>query len=116
MWGCGGGQTEQNSVSSEFHGRPGGHGRPIVGRPTFSGRPEPGRKSGSGRRTARFPGKKKMGRSKLSDMVDGKGWGGWRKLDPHAATHIHGPNPTKSQLTNKSQKKIWGYFGGDFRI
>ena len=49
-------------------------------------------------------------------MVDGKGWGGGGKLDPHAATQIHGPNPTKSQLTNKSQKKnlglfLWGIFG-----
>ena len=39
-----------------------------------------------------------------------KGGGGWGKLDPHAATQIHGPNPTKSQLTNKSQKKIGGLF------
>ena len=55
-------------------------------------------------------GKKEMVRSKSSDLLDGKGWGGWGKLDPHEATQIHGPNPTKSQLTNKSQKKIWGYF------
>ena len=51
-----------------------------------------------------------MVRSKSSDMVDGKGWGGWGKLDPPAATEIHGPNPTKSQLTNKSHKKKLGLF------
>ena len=32
----------KNSVSSEFHRRPGGHGRPVVGRPAGSGRPVPG--------------------------------------------------------------------------
>ena len=55
-----------------------------------------------------------MVRSKLSGLVDGKGWGGWEKLDPHAATQIHEPNPTKSQLTNKSQKKFGAIFGGEF--
>ena len=54
-----------------------------------------------------------MVRSKSSDMVDEKGWGGWGKLDPHAETQIHGPNPTKSQLTNKSQKN-GAIFGGEF--
>ena len=29
---------------------------------------------------------KGMVRSKSSDLVDGKGWGGWGKLDPHATT------------------------------
>ena len=51
--------------------------------------------------------------SKSSDLVDGKGGGGWGKLDPHAATQIHGPSPKKSQLTNKSQKN-WAIFGGEF--
>ena len=76
MWGLWCWPNCQTSVSSGFHGRPGFSGRPdFVGRPTFSGRLQAGQKSGSGRRTARFPGKKKMVRSKLSDMVDGKGWG-----------------------------------------
>lgn len=35
------------------------------------------------------------------ELVDGKGWGGWGKLDPHTATQIHGPNPTKFHHTNK---------------
>ena len=48
------------------------------------------------------------------ELVDGKGWGGWGKLDPHATTQIHGPNPTKSQLTNKSQIKFGAIFGGEF--
>ena len=48
------------------------------------------------------------------DFVDGKGWEGWEKLDPHAATQIQGPNPTKSQLTNKSQKTFGAIFGGEF--
>ena len=61
-------------------------------------------------------GKNKMVRSKSSDLVDGKGWGGWGKLDPHVATQIHGSNPTKLQHTNKSQKKIGAIFGGDFWI
>ena len=59
-------------------------------------------------------GKKEMVRSKSSDLVDGKGCGGWENLDPHATTHIHGPSPTKSQLTNKLQKKIGAIFGGEF--
>ena len=59
-------------------------------------------------------GKKEMVRSKSSDLVDGKGWGGWGKLDPHVATQIHGPNPTKSQLTNKSQKKLGLFLVGNF--
>ena len=46
--GCGGGRTEQYSVSSEFHGRPVGHSHPVVGRPVGSGRPVPGQKSGTG--------------------------------------------------------------------
>ena len=48
------------------------------------------------------------------ELVDGKGWGGWGKLDPHTATQIHGPNPTKFHHTNKSQKKIGGYFWWGF--
>ena len=47
-------------------------------------------------------------------MVDGKGWGGGGKLDPHVATQIHGPNPTKLQLTNKSQKTFGAIFSGEF--
>ena len=50
---------------------------------------------------------------KSSRLADGKERGEWEKLDPHAATQIHGPNPTKSQLTNKSQKKIGAIFGGE---
>ena len=38
----------KNSVSSEFHGRPEGHGRPVIRRLAGSGRPVPGRKSGTG--------------------------------------------------------------------
>ena len=45
-------------------------------------------------------------RSNSSDFVDGKGWGGWGKLDPHVANQIHGSNPTKLHHTNKSQKKL----------
>ena len=71
-------------------------------------------KIGLGKMNCENSGKKKMVRSKSSDLVDGKGWGGWGKLDPHATTQIHGPNPTKSQLTNKSQKKIGAIFGGEF--
>ena len=51
---------------------------------------------------------------KSSRLADGKGWGEWEKLDPHVATQIHGQNPTKSQLTNKSQKKFGAIFGGEF--
>ena len=45
----------------------------------------------------------------------------WRKrrvgrLDLRATHKIHGSKPTKSQHTNKSQKKIGAIFGGDFRI
>ena len=67
-----------------------------------------------GEELQKIPGKKKMVRSKLSGLVDGKRWGGLEKLDPHTATQIHGPNPTKSQLTNKSQKKFGAIFGGEF--
>ena len=56
-----------------------------------------------------IPGWREMVRSKSSGSVDGKGWGGWGKLDPHVATQIHGSNPTKLQHTNKSQKH-WGFF------
>ena len=73
-------------------------------------------KIGLGKKNCEISGKKKMVRSKSSDMVDGKGWGGWGKLGPHAATQIHGPNPTKSQLTNKSQKKLGLFLVGNFRI
>ena len=59
-------------------------------------------------------GLRKMVRSKSRGLVDGKGWGGWGKLDPHVATQIHGPNPTKFQLTNKSQKNLGAIFGGEF--
>ena len=45
-----------------------------------------------------------------------KGWGGWGKLDPHAATQIHGANPTKSQLTNKSQKNLGLFLVGIFEF
>ena len=50
------------------------------------------------------------------ELVDGKGWGGWGKLDPHAATQIHGPNPKKSQLTDKSQKNLGLFLVGIFKI
>ena len=53
-------------------------------------------------------------RSNSSDFVDGKGWRGWGKLDPHVATQIHGSNPTKLHHTNKSQKKIGAIFVGQF--
>ena len=63
--------------------------------------------------------------------LGGKTWGkaqirrgkrrNWRKrrvgrLDLRATHKIHGSKPTKSQHTNKSQKKIGAIFGGDFRI
>ena len=50
------------------------------------------------------------------EFVDGKGGDDGGKLDPHVATQIHGPNPTKFQLTNKSQKNFGAIFGGDFQI
>ena len=34
------------------------------------------------------------------------------KLDLPATHEIRGSNPTKLHHTNKSQKKIWGYFCG----
>ena len=37
-------------------------------------------------------------------------------LDPLETKQIHGSNPTKLRQTNKSQKKIGGYFCGNFRI
>ena len=72
-------------------------------------------KIGLGKKNCEISGKKKMVRSKSSGLEDGKGWGGWGKLDPHAATQIHGPNPTKSQLTNKSQKNLGLFLVGNFR-
>ena len=72
--------------------------------------------SGSGPNTMNSTGKKATPGQNLDELVDGKGWGGWGKLDPHAATQIHGPNPTKFHHTNKSQKKFGAIFGGDFRI
>ena len=38
------------------------------------------------------------------------------RLDLRATHKIHGSKPTKSQHTNKSQKKFGAIFGGDFRI
>ena len=48
----------------------------------------------------------------LGDFVDGN-WGkDGEKLDLPATHKIRGSNPTKLHHTNKSQKKIWGYFCG----
>ena len=38
------------------------------------------------------------------------------KLDPLKTKQIHGSEPTKSQHTNKSQKKIGLFLVGNFRI
>jgi hypothetical protein len=49
------------------------------------------------------------------DFVDGN-WGkGGGELDLPATHEIRGSNPTKLHHTNKSQKKLGGYFCGDFR-
>ena len=98
-----------------------------VGRTSGLGRSSGRRTSGLGRTSGAWAkighgmncaisGWRKMVRSKSSGFVNGKGWGGWGKLDPHVATQIHGSNPTKLHHTNKSQKKIGAIFGGDFRI
>ena len=48
------------------------------------------------------------------------GLGGWKvgklvgKLDLPATHEIHGSNPTKLHHTNKSQKKLGGYFWWGF--
>ena len=54
-------------------------------------------------------------RQNSGDFVDGN-WGkDGEKLDLLATHEIRGSNPTKLHHTNRSQKKIWGYFRGDFR-
>ena len=90
-----------------------GPGAGCPGRRMSGGHGADVRAPGSGTNTMNSAGKIATSRQNSNELVDGKGWG---KLDPHAATQIHGPNPTKSQLTNKSQKKIGAIFGGDFRI
>ena len=54
--------------------------------------------------------------SNPSDCVDGNGGDDGGKLDPHTATQIHGPNPTKSQLIDKSQKKFGLFLVGIFEF
>ena len=96
-------------------GRMSGPGAGCPGRRMSGGRAGcPG--SGAGTNTMNSSGKNATPGENSDELVDGKGGGGWGKLDPHAATQIHGPNPTKSQLTNKSQKKLGLFLVGNFRI
>ena len=48
--------------------------------------------------------------------MDGKGGERGEKLDPLKTKQIHGSKPTKSQHTNKSQKKLGLFLVGNFRI
>ena len=48
--------------------------------------------------------------------MDGNGEERGENLDPLKTKQIHGSKPTKSQHTNKSQKKLGAIFAGDFRI
>ena len=48
------------------------------------------------------------------EFVDGNCGRDGEKLDQLDAKQIRGSNPTKSQLTNKSQKTIGAIFGGEF--
>ena len=60
-----------------------------------------------------------MGMAKMlksGGFVDGKGGDKGEKVDPLKAKQIHGSNPTKSQQTNKSQKKVGAIFVGNFLI
>ena len=49
----------------------------------------------------------------ISWMKDGETW---EMLDPLETKQIHGSKSTKHHQTNKSQKKLGLFFGGDFRI
>ena len=46
--------------------------------------------------------------------MDGKGGDDGEKLDPLMANEICGSNQTKLHHTNKSQKKNWELFCGEF--
>jgi hypothetical protein len=48
------------------------------------------------------------------DFVDGNGEKDGGKLDPLETKQIHGSKSTKHHHTNKSQKKIGGYFWWGF--
>ena len=72
------------------------------------------RAPGLGTNTMNSTGKIATPGQNSGELVDGNHGRDRGKLDPHAATQIHGPNPTKSQLTNKSQKKFGAIFGGEF--
>ena len=115
MWECGGGGTVELQLRQGFTDV-----RDFtVVRTSSDVRPFPvvrslGENRARGEELRKTPRKKKIVRSKSRGLVDGKGWGGWGKLDPHIATQIHGPNSTKSQLINKSQKKIGAILGGEF--
>ena len=71
-------------------------------------------KIGLGEKNCEISGEEEDGEVEIERFDGWKGWGGWGKLDPHAATQIHGPNPTKSQLMNKSQKKLGLFLVGIF--
>ena len=55
-------------------------------------------------------GKMATSRQNSEELVDGNRGRDGEKLDPLDAKQIHGSNPTKLHHTNKSWKKIWGYF------
>ena len=72
----------------------------------------PGSRSGDERDEHRVG---RLNPSEISEeFVDGN-WGkSDGKLDPLKTKQIHGSKPTKSQHTNKSQKKLGAIFGWEF--
>ena len=52
----------------------------------------------------------------LDELVDGNHGRDGEKLDQLDAKQIRGSNPSKLHHTNKSQKKLGLFFGGNFRI